>query len=67
MQEAAMHAPGANTNQGSVAVQPLLSTLLLVKDIAWQWMRFEVRFAETKYSIFMWLQFYESRILITEP
>ena len=50
-----------------VMQQHLLAQGCLLELIASQQIGFELRFAETKSSISMWLQSYESRILITTP
>ena len=48
MHEVAMHTPHVSVRIGSVAVQPLLSTLQCAKNITLQRMIFELRFAELK-------------------
>jgi hypothetical protein len=50
---------------GSVAVQHLLAQGCFLELSASQQIGFELRFAETKSSITIWLQSYAFRILIT--
>jgi hypothetical protein len=52
---------------GSVAAQHLLAQGCLLELSTQQQIGFGLRFAETKFSINMWLQSYGSRILITTP